>query len=191
LNSSPTTHAKPCTAGFYPCPAMQICVKRATSPRGGTLASANSPSGGHFLSPGKVIQRATNGVRLIREVQSGLLRGLCILTANCTDRLMSGSGEEMALRPSPATFLFLELADNLAAHVTNPNEVEARLSSASGRARRPNRRRSPAKSRPSPFPVVDYIAHSLVSNVSPAHNSETKENSFHEIGKTVHDRRAC
>jgi hypothetical protein len=133
MNSSPTTHAIPSCTAF---PAMQICVKRATSPRGGTLASANSPGGGHFL--------------------------------------------------------FLEPADNLTAHVGNPNEVEARLSSASGRARRQNRRYLPAaKSRPSPFPVVDYIVHSLVSNVSPAHNSETKENSFHEIGKTVHDRRAC
>ena len=178
MNSSPTTHAKPCTAGFFPCPAMQICVKRATSPRGGTLASANSPGGGHFLSPGKVIQRATNGVRLIREVQSGLLRGLCIFTANCTDRLMSGSGEEMALRPSPATFLFLEPADNLTAHVSNPNEAAVVRPAASRRARRPNRRRSPAKSRPSPFPVVDHVVHSSVSSVPPAHNSETKGTTF-------------
>jgi hypothetical protein len=187
MNSSPTTHAKPCTAGFYPRPAMQVCVKRATSPRGGTLASANSPGGGHFLSPGKVIQRATNGVRLIREVQSGLLRGLCILTANCTDRLMSGSGEEMALRPSPATFLFLEPAHNLAAHVGNPNEAAVVRPAASGRARRPNRRRSPAKSRPSPFPVVDYIAHLLVSSVSLGRTCETKRSSFHEVGKIVHE----
>ena len=123
MNPSPTTHAKPCTAVFYPSSAMQICVKRATSPRGGTLPPVETQYRGHFL--------------------------------------------------------FLEPAHNLAAHGTNPNEAAVVRPAASGRARRPNRRYLPAaKSRPSPFPVVDHVAHPLVSNVSPAHNSETKGTTF-------------
>jgi hypothetical protein len=129
MNSSPTTHAIPSCTAF---PAMQICVKRATSPRGGTLPPVETQYRGHFL--------------------------------------------------------FRELADNLAAHGTNPNEAAVVRPAASGRARRPNRRYLPAaKSRPSPFPVVDHVAHSLVSNVSPAHNSETKRSPFHEVGKIVHE----
>jgi hypothetical protein len=119
MNSSPTTHAIPSCTAF---PAMQICVKRATSPRGGHLPPVETQYRGHFL--------------------------------------------------------FRELADNLAAHGTNPNEAAVVRPAASGRARRPNRRRSPAKSRPSVFPVVDHVAHSLVSSVSPAHNSETKGTTF-------------
>jgi hypothetical protein len=132
MNSSPTTHAKPCTAVFYPSSAMQARVKRATSPRGGTLASANSPGGGHFL--------------------------------------------------------FRELAHNLTAHVGNPNEAAVVRPAASRRARRQNRRYLPAaKSRPSPFPVVDHVAHSLVSSVPLGRTCETKRSSFHEVGKIVHE----
>jgi len=141
LNSSPTTHAKPCTAGFYPCPAMQICVKRATSPRGGTLASANSPSGGHSYS--------------------------CL------------AARRFATQRNATLLLFLQAAHKIIRNCTNLNEAAVVRPAASGRARRPNRRYLPAaKSRPSPFPVVDYIAHSLVSSVPLGRTCETKRRTF-------------
>lgn len=129
--------------------------------RGGNLASPEPDRAGHFLSLPSKPQRASCSVRLIREARSALETGCSIIAAKRADCVMVEQGDTTRLGRSRPCRHLPQPFEQLVAHGTYRNKVEAASPRPSlWRARRDSRRHSPAKSRTSlPFVQVNDISH--------------------------------